>query len=93
MWDFNKKEQYTFRGFHIPSYMMESLQRYIENHQTPGNFLSAVLKNNLRKAIEMADDQNIHNLPAYIGFLYNHAPRGCWGSEAHFNQWLEESNE
>ena len=90
MWDFNRTELYTFRNFHIPSYMMEGLQRYIEDHVSPGKFLSAVIKNDLRGAIDMADDQNIQNLPAYVAFLYNHAPISCWGSEENFNKWLKE---
>jgi len=88
MWDFTKNEQYSFRTFYIPERMMHGLERYIEGHIKPGGFLSAVLKNDLRGAIEHADDENIQNLPAYIGFLYNEAPSPCWGSEKKFNNWL-----
>jgi len=88
MWDFTKNEQYSFRTFYIPERMMYGLERYIEGHIKPGGFLSAVLKNDLCGAINHADDENIQNLPAYIGFLYNQAPSLCWGSEKKFKDWL-----
>jgi len=92
MWDFNKNEVYTFHNFYIPLRMMHGLQLYIEHHVVPGSFLSSVLKNDLRGAIENADDENLQNLPAYVGFLYNQAPNGCWGSEKIFGNWIEEKS-
>ena len=59
--------------------MMYGLERYIEGHIKPGGFLSAVLKNDLRGAINHADNENIQKLPAYIEFLYNEAPSLCCG--------------
>lgn len=81
---------YTFRGFTIPEYMMGGLTRYIEQGIEPGDFLMAVLENNLRQAVGQADDENIVNLPAYIGYLYNEAPGSCWGSPAKVQAWMDE---
>ena len=92
MWDFSKQELYTFRTFYIPDHMMSGLQRYIENHIQPGDFLSAVIRNDLKDAINYADDENLRNLPAYVGFLYNKAPNGCWGSEELFELWLSSKD-
>lgn len=91
MWDFSKQETYTFRGFYIPPRMMDSLQRYIENHIKPGSFLSAVIQNNLKRACDYADDENLENLPAYVGFLVNQAPLGCWGNLDNFINWVNKS--
>ena len=90
MWDFTEQKQYSFRNFYIPIRMMDGLERYINHHVPPGDFLSAVIKNNLRATIERADDENIANLPAYIGFLYNEAPSQCWGSEQAFKNWINQ---
>ena len=90
MWDFSKQKMYVFRGFYIPHRMMDGLQRYIENHVAPGDFLTAVIKNDLKEAVSRADDENLNNLPAYIGFLYNQAPGSCWGSEEIFKEWLNK---
>lgn len=81
---------YTFRGFYIPTRMMDSLTLYITQHKNPGDFLSAVLKNDIQMAVSYGDDENLRNLPAYIGFLYNKAPHVCWGSEEAFNEWIRK---
>lgn len=90
MWDFTKQEEYSFRGFYIPLRMMDGLDRYINHHIPPGDFLSAVIKNDLRGAVERADDENLTNIPAYVAFLYNEAPGGCCGSEENFKRWIKK---
>jgi len=47
----------------------------------PGHFLAAVLKNDLFKAINRADDTNVKALKLYVMFLYNVAP-GTWWAKA-----------
>lgn len=80
---------YQFRGFEIPDYMMDGLDNYINHKIPPGHFLTAVLCNDLWEAVSRADDENVKNLPAYIGYLYNEAPSGCWGSFEKFEAWLK----
>ena len=77
-------------GYRIPDYMIPGLLRYTLNHIKPGDFLCAVLKNDLRQACERADDVNREILFQYVSFLYNEAPGGCWGSEKNFNAWIGE---
>jgi len=88
---------YEFRGFYIPERMMPSLRRYIDEKKKPGNFLTAVIRNDLREACGLADDENMRNLPAYVAYFYNEAPSICWGSQAIMDAWLtvgeEERNE
>ena len=88
---------YIFREFYIPERMMGSLRRYIDEKIRPGNFLSAVIRNDLRDACGLADDENLTNLPAYVAYFYNEAPSICWGSQAKMVAWLtvgeEERNE
>jgi len=80
---------YTFRGFTIPTYMLHALNRYIEHGEPPGDFLTAVITNNLLEAVSRADDHNQVNLPAYIAYLYNEAPQGSWGSPERMQAWIE----
>lgn len=80
---------YTFRGFTIPAYMRDALQRYIEHGEPPGDFLTAVISNNLLEAVSRADDHNQINLPAYVAYLYNEAPPGSWGSPEKMQAWIE----
>ena len=79
---------YQFRGFHIPEHMLEALSRYIDGHQPVGDFLTAVLKNDLRDACGRADDTNLANLPAFVAYLYNVAPSDCSGSPEKVKAWL-----
>jgi hypothetical protein len=72
----------------IPQHMIGGLRRYIEDGIEPGSFLSAVLRNDLRRAVEQADATNIDRLPDYIRFLYNYAPTGSWGSPDEFDEWI-----
>ena len=80
---------FTFRGFTIPRYMLDPIQRYIERGDPPGDFLTAVITNDLREAIGRGDDHNQVNLPAYISFLHNEAPGQCWGSREKMNAWIK----
>ena len=78
---------YTFRGFSIPDYMADALALWINEGIPPGSFLTAVLENNLSEAVGCADENNMRAIPAYVGYLYNEAPRGCWGSVENVGRW------
>lgn len=79
---------YYFGQFSIRADMMAGLERYVNDGVPTGDFLRAVITNNLRKAVEHADHQNMANLPAFVGYLYNEAPATCWGSEAIYDAWI-----
>lgn len=80
---------YRFRDFYIPERMMPLIERYVNEHVKPGNFLTSVICNNLRDACGMADEENQANLPAYVAYFYNEAPADCWGSPEHMERWLK----
>ena len=83
---------YIFREYYIPERMMESLERYVKDQVLPGDFLRAVISNDLTEAVGRADEENLRNLPAYIGYLYNEAPSRCWGSKERMEEWVKERN-
>lgn len=78
---------YEFRGFAISGSTLNALKAYIERGQPVGRFLTAVLENNLKDAVSRADSENLHNLPAYVGYLHNVADSRCWGSPEKVRQW------
>ena len=80
---------YRFRQWEIPDRMMGGLKRYVEQRVLPGDFLTAVLENDLREAVGRADDENMANLPAYVGYCHNEIPSTCWGSPEKVRAWLE----
>lgn len=83
-------EDYTcveIMGTHydIRTDMMDELDNYLQDGIPPGDFLRAVLANDLVGAVGRADKENLHNLPAYANYLYWELPgRGSpncpWGS-------------
>lgn len=79
---------YSFRGWGIPDYMREGIAAYITRGRPMGGFLTAVFENDLMEACGRADDNNLRNLPAYSAYLYNEAPRGCYGSKAAVANWI-----
>ena len=75
--------------FEIPAYMMPHVIDYIENGAPVGNFLTAIITNNLEGAVARADGQNISNIPAYVCFFYNYAPADCYGSSNKMAEWYK----
>lgn len=81
-------EDYRFNNFKIPSYGVETLKRYVNMGIPCDSFVQAVIDNDLCAAVGRADFQNIHNIPAYISWLYNNAPAGSWGFEGAHERWV-----
>ena len=82
---------YRFRGFEARTDMLEKLNAYAERHEPVGDFLRAVLENNLSEAVGRADEDNLKNLPAFVIYLYNEMPSPCWGSPEKVKAWLENA--
>ena len=85
--------RYMEYSISLSPYMLEELNDYINLHKPVCDFLFAVLENNLREAVGLADDHNKSNLPAYVAYLYNEAPSACWGSPEKVTAWLNERSE
>lgn len=74
----------------IPAHCRDGMRQYIEHGILTGGFLEAVLENDLRRAVERADDKNVSALPGYVRFLYNYAPAPCWGNPGKVRRWIEQ---
>ena len=80
---------YQDRSFFIPDNMAHAIDNYIERGEPVGDFLTALICNNLSEAIGRADYLNLANLPAFAAYFYNYAPASCWGSKEKMDAWLE----
>jgi hypothetical protein len=67
--------------------LREGLLRYLDEHIQPGSFLTCVLQNDLRGAMERADAGSRAGLYDVVFFLYNHAPVGAWGDKKAVERW------
>jgi hypothetical protein len=71
----------------IPSHTMDALLEYVYYGRRGGDFLDAVISNDLKKAIAHADSANIRALPEIVRWMFNVAPEPCWGSPERMRVW------
>ena len=77
----------------IPEHMRGGVRRYLEDGIRPGDFLNAVLENNLVEAAALADNINVHMLLDWAKFLHNELPLQCWGSKEKVEAWIKKKRE
>lgn len=87
--EFPVSEWFTGEYAAIPARMQEGLKRYVIDRLRPGDFLMAVIQNDLRNAVGHADSDNLPLIPLYVRWFYNVAPSRCHGSPKAFVEWLE----
>lgn len=74
--------------FPLPD-LRHGLELYLEERVVPGDFLLAVLQNNLREAVAYADAMSRARLCDLVSWLWNNVPARCWGSEDTVLAWLQ----
>jgi hypothetical protein len=67
-----------------------NINNYVQQHIDPGDFLQAVLANDLREAFGRADEENRYAMFEIVKYCYNHIPRNCWGSWEVVRGWLAQ---
>ena len=67
----------------------DSLDRYVNGCIPTGDFLRAVLANDLREAFGRADAENIATMFQIVSYCWNEIPGNCWGSYEKVDAWLE----
>lgn len=72
----------------LPPHMREGVRRYVLQGVPPGEFLYAVLCNQLVEAYAKADYINEGAMRDWASFLYNHMPIGSWGSKKKVADWV-----
>lgn len=74
----------------IRPHTKQTLDDYGKHGLPPGDCLRAVLNNDLIGAYRRADDDTMASMPAIVWYVINRLPRGCYGSEAAVEMWIEE---
>jgi len=84
-------EKYDYIDYSIiPEYMVDSIKRYLEAGIKPGDFLTAVLENNLTESFARADSINQIHMLDWVKFLCSELPLGCWGSREKVKNWIDK---
>lgn len=79
--------------YNIPITTKESIDRYAQDRIPTGDFLYAVLTNNLFEAVGRADMSNRYCLFDICKYIYNEIPYTCWGSIETVEKWLGHTEE
>ena len=79
---------YHFQGYTMRPDIRASIDRYVQHGEPRGDFLSAVLANDLAEALARADDDNLKNLKAIVGYIHWETPSACHGSRERYAAWL-----
>lgn len=71
----------------LPDHMQSGARRYIELGVAPGDFLTAVLSNDLKEAFGRADPANQAAMSEWVSWLYNECPMSANGSLETVKAW------
>jgi hypothetical protein len=72
----------------LPEHLRAGAVRYVEQGIRPGDFLCAVIRNDLTQAILRADLASSMWLREIVTFFEFHTPPACHGSDAALEAWL-----
>jgi len=70
-------------------YTKAGIDRFVIDGTPPGDFLWAVLTNNLAESFRRADMDNLANMREIVAYCWNHIPADCWGSPKKVEAWIE----
>jgi len=73
--------------------LREGIERWVHLGYPPGDFLTAVICNDLRLAACHADDNNRLLLADWAIWFINNPPALCWGSKEKAIAWQEHRKE
>jgi len=76
----------------VPDRGLRALERYVMAGVRPGEFLCAILANDLRGAVVRADETNLKLLPQWVRLLQEYVPLSCWGSGRAVEEWLRRED-
>jgi len=68
----------------------EGIVRFVIDGLRPGDFLQAVLRNDLQQAFARADLENLRDLKEIAGFVFMRVPLPCYGSKAKVDRWIKQ---
>lgn len=76
-------EEMTFTGEYdvIPQHMRDAIMDYAIHRKEPGDFLTGVICNDLKKAVCHADSQNLPLIKTYVLWFHNRCPSFLTGKE------------
>ncbi len=78
-----------FKDYQFPAVMKGAIERYILYGMFPGDFLAAIIENDLKGAVANSDSRNINFIQDLVKFFFNETSSECWGRKNAMNEWNE----
>ena len=77
-------------NYEVSDEILAALDRYVDAGIMPGDFLTAMLENDLKKTYQRVDGNNLKAIPEILSYIYNELPAACWGSPEKVTQWKQQ---
>ena len=74
----------------IPEHLKGGLERYLSHHIPPGDFLMAVLTNDLMGCFKHGDEKSLAGLKDILAFLYWEVGLDCYGNKEKVILWIHQ---
>ena len=81
-------DKHSYPG--VPQALFEGLKAYACQGVIPGDFLQAVLSNDLFEAFGRADADSTRAMPQIIMLVYNELPSNIWRTRERMIEWRDE---
>ena len=85
-------DEFNMAEMQVPRHIHNAVVGYVVDGSSVGDFLQAVINNDLSKAVGHADTENTLNLPAVVSWFYNEAPSDCWGRTGAYRYWRDRKS-
>ena len=72
----------------LPAHMRDGVERYVLRGIQGGSFMTELFANRLVQAFGRGGDDSSAGMREWASWLYNDAPRGCWGSPMAVSEWI-----
>lgn len=77
---------------YVPEHIRAGITNYFELGLHPGGFVSAVVANDLLRAVQSADHENRKHIPSITRWISYNAPAASRGSWAAFDNWIDDAD-
>ena len=77
----------------LPEHLRDGMRRYVEKGRRPGDFLMAVLRNDLMAATTRADEVSYKHLREIVGWCWWELPSSLWLSPDNVGKWIKQHAE
>ncbi len=91
--DRQKRERIVAYVNDIPDLVLRGLTNYVNYGVPVGDFLTAVLENDLSGAVAHADPESLAAIKPLVVLLFNEAPSRCWRHPDRVAAWLRMGTE